>query len=108
MKYLTIEGVSKIIGTELKDGQWMVTDAGGDPEYYYFELRQYVYAATTGRTIRCRLGRHQIGIDDRKGLPTYTWYDDTGAPNNYHITAEWFADMENAKSALLTQLEWNL
>jgi hypothetical protein len=97
---LTIKNYKKIIGQHLEDTDWMVCDVSETDEWYCFSCMQTnTNTRPFGHISNIRLRRDGI----KEGEWKYRFWHTTN--QSYHqITADWFADMDNARSAIAIEL----
>ena len=95
---LTIKNYAKLIGQELPDTDWLVSDVSESEDYYCFFCRQI---GGNGYVTSVRLKRD--GFKEH-GLWKYRFWHPPGHGIS-QITTDWFADMDNAKSVIGKQIK---
>ena len=89
---LTIKNYAKLIGQELPDTDWLVSDVSESEDYYCFFCRQ----TDSGYMTSVRLKRD--GFKEH-GLWKYRFWHPPGHGIS-QISTKWFSDMENAKKVI--------
>lgn len=101
---LTIKNYKRIIGERLDDTDWIVTDVVETDEWYSFLCMQTnTNTRPFGHITNIRLRRDGV----KEGEWKYRFWHTVG--QSYHqVTADWFADMDNARWAIASEIKKGL
>jgi hypothetical protein len=97
---LNIIGLYKMIGQTVGKG-WLVSDVSETDGYYCFLCRK---VDTGGHLTNVRLRRDGVFDHNDGSWGFHFWWPYDGQPTSF-VTPDWFADMDNAKQAILMELE---
>lgn len=96
---LKIKNFKKIVGKQL-DG-WVIEDVVESEEYYSFLCREFDSQPTYGHISNVRLKRDGV----KEGEWKYRFWKPANYPAYSQVTADWFANPDNAVSVIETELK---